>query len=53
MIKYMICFKENISPNNQRLVFEGQQLEDYAKLKSYNIENESIIHFILRYRGYN
>ncbi|OUM60457.1 hypothetical protein PIROE2DRAFT_23238, partial [Piromyces sp. E2] len=40
-----------VSPDNQRLLYSGKQLEDDKKLSDYNINNKSIIYIVIRYRG--
>ena len=43
--------KEKIPADQQRLVFNGKQLEAGRKLKEYDIVNGSTIYLLLRLRG--
>ena len=50
-IKSKIHEKEGIPVDQQRLVFNGKQLEDANTVSDYGINNDSNIHLVLRLKG--
>jgi hypothetical protein len=50
-LKGLISEKEGISVNDQRLIFEGKQIEDQYAISDYSITEMSTIHLVLRLQG--
>ena len=50
-VKLEIQHKEEIPVNQQQLIYDGQQLEDAKMLSDYNIQEDDILHLVVKSKG--
>ena len=50
-LKKQIYISQDVSLDNQRLIFGGKQLEDHKRINEYDISDGTMIHIVLRLRG--
>jgi hypothetical protein len=50
-IRLRVAEKENVAPENQRLIFSGRQLEDGHCLNEYGVQNNNTVFLVMRMKG--
>ncbi len=50
-LKSKVADKEGVPAEQQRLVYNGKQLEDEATLESYEIKEQTTVHLVMRLKG--
>lgn len=52
-IKELVQSKEGIPPQQQKLIWDGKQMDDDKSIKEYNIGPGAVLHLVLALRGGN
>lgn len=50
-IKEKLEEQEGIPPEQQRLIYQGRQLNDDKSLNSYKLKNGTVLHLVVALRG--
>ncbi|CAG98594.1 NEDD8 family protein RUB1 [Kluyveromyces lactis] len=50
-IKELLEEKEGIPPSQQKLIFQGKQIDDNATIGSADLQDGSLLHLVLTLRG--
>lgn len=50
-LKAQIQEKEGVSPEEQRLIYAGKNLDDTKTVADYNLGADATVHLVLRVRG--
>ena len=50
-LKEAIQSREGIPPSQQRLIYNGTQLQDHVSIEEYGIQDNALLHLVLRLRG--
>jgi hypothetical protein len=50
-VKFLLWLSDDIPPDQQRMVFDGRQLDDDRTVADYELSPDSKVHLVLRLRG--